>query len=84
MVTSRSSLLQPDQATPTMPATIPEPDAETDREAVEQFLKTIERLREHDGPIHASPLFGEMDRETMLKLQLRHTAHHLAFLLPSQ
>ncbi len=66
---------------PTAPATVPAGggDAST---AVQELCETIRRLQTHEGPLHPSPLFGEMDRQTAIQLQLVHCAHHLSFLLP--
>ena len=50
--------------------------------APEQFLETVDRFKVHDGPIVASPVFGELTPEEALKLQLQHCAHHLSFLTP--
>ncbi len=69
---------------PTAPATVyaagetPHTDA-----AVQELLQTIARFRQHDGPIHASPVFGEMDKATAEQLQLVHFAHHLSWLTPT-
>jgi hypothetical protein len=69
---------------PTIPTTVMPADAATDQEAVDRLLKTIERLKSYQGPLHPSPLFGMLDRETMLNLQLVHCAHHLSFLVPTE
>ena len=68
---------------PTMPQTVPATDAATDEAAAKALQQTIERFKNHDGPIRHSPLFGELDRDTTLKIQLRHCEHHLSFLVPS-
>lgn len=67
---------------PTAPATVYEPggDAST---AVDQLCETIRRLQQHRGPLHPSPLFGALDRDTLIRLQLIHCAHHLSFLRPT-
>ena len=64
---------------PTWPATVPEPDSKNSPEAVAELTATIKRFQEHAGPIHASPFFGEMDKEQVTQLQFRHFAHHLSF-----
>lgn len=67
---------------PTMPQTVPESDIASDEAAAESLQQTIRRFSRFDGDICPSPLFGAMDRETAMRLQLTHCAHHLSFLLP--
>jgi hypothetical protein len=65
-----------------MPETVPRKGEQDDATAVAELERTIERFRDYSGPLHPSPLFGAMDRETVDQLQLRHCAHHLGFLVP--
>lgn len=51
-------------------------------EAVAKLTTAAARFAAYDGPIVPSPFFGPMDKETALKLQLVHSAHHLSFLVP--
>ncbi len=67
---------------PTAPATVPQPDAASDSDSIAALKATVERFKAYSDPIHASPLFGEMDKPTALALQLRHFEHHLGFLKP--
>ncbi len=67
---------------PTMPDTVFEVNGKSDGEAVQELSFSIERLEKHRGRIHDSPLFGEMDKDTLEQLQLVHCAHHLSFLHP--
>jgi hypothetical protein len=67
--------------TPTDERTIPAPGG-NDSEAVIRLKRTVERLLAHTGPLHSSPLFGMLDKETLVKLHCIHTAHHLSFLVP--
>jgi len=67
---------------PTMPETVPAPDAQPDQQAIDQLQETIDRVQAHQGDILPSPLFGSWDRETMLKIKLCHAEHHLGFLEP--
>ena len=67
---------------PTIKNTIPAPDFESDAKAVDELCETIERFKAHDGPWHASPLFGEMTADQCRQLQLIHCSHHLSFLVP--
>lgn len=48
--------------------------------AVAKTLATIDRFRNHTGPIQTSPIFGDMDKETAQQLQFIHFAHHLSWL----
>jgi hypothetical protein len=66
---------------PTMPETVPQPGGD-EAAAVERFEHVGARFQAHEGPFHRSPLFGDMDRETLTRLQLSHCSHHLSFLVP--
>jgi hypothetical protein len=66
---------------PTAPQTVPSPGGDA-REAVEGLRKSVERMQAHAGPIVPSPFFGPMDKDTCVRLQLVHAAHHLSFLVP--
>lgn len=68
---------------PTMPQTVYADDDQAQAAAVSQIEGSIERFRSHSGPIHASPIFGEMDKHTAEQLQLVHFAHHLSWLTPN-
>lgn len=65
----------------TMPETVHPPQGDHSK-ATERLREAIQRLKNHSGPIHPSPLFGAMDKETCVKLQLIHCSHHLSFLIP--
>jgi hypothetical protein len=69
---------------PTMPATVFPPEKCSDEEAVRQLGATVDRVNHHAGPLHASPLFGKLDRQTHIQLQLIHAAHHLGHLVPKR
>lgn len=66
---------------PTMPQTVYQPDVD-EVTAIDQFRKTIMRMRDHKGPVFPSPLFGAMDLESAHRLQFIHCAHHLGLLVP--
>lgn len=51
-------------------------------EAVEELRDAVTRLLTHAGPFQTSPLFGMLDKETLIKLHRIHAAHHLSFLVP--
>ncbi len=69
---------------PTVPQTVYESnDRAGDEQAVAQLTETIERFRQFDGEIVASPIFGPMDKQTAEQLQWVHFAHHLSWLSPT-
>jgi hypothetical protein len=65
--------------TRTVPETVPAAGGDA-AEAVAKLKRAAERLKAHAGPIVPSPLFGPMDKDTAVRLQLRHCEHHLSFL----
>jgi hypothetical protein len=67
--------------TPTDQRTVPATGG-NDAAAVVRLKQAVDRLLGHTGPLHASPLFGMLDKETLVKLHRIHTAHHLSFLVP--
>jgi hypothetical protein len=66
----------------TVPASVPPPGTD-DSAAVAEYVALLRRLRDHDDPLHPSPLLGELTPEEWRRLHLNHTAHHLAFLVPN-
>ncbi len=69
---------------PTAPETIPDDDEMTDRQGIGVLKKTIARVCAHTGELLPSPLFGPMDKETLLQVTLLHAEHHLGFLEPKE
>ena len=67
---------------PTAPESVPKPDEASDREAAEQFRRTVERVRSHSGELKPSPLFGPMDMKTLETVTLLHAEHHMGYLYP--
>lgn len=67
---------------PTSPASVPGPSDHSDSDAAVELATTIDRFRAHNGAFIPSPLFGDMDRERLTQLQLRHCEHHLGYLKP--
>jgi hypothetical protein len=67
---------------PTAPQSVPEPSEHSDQEAFELLKQTIDRVRNHQGDLLPSPLFGPMDKETLLTVTLLHAEHHLGYLEP--
>ena len=66
---------------PTMPQSVPAPGGD-DSAGVARFRETVDRVRRFAGTPLPSPFFGPMDRDTWVKLNCVHAAHHLSFLLP--
>jgi hypothetical protein len=66
---------------PTMPQSIPAPNCD-DAEGVAKFKEVVERVNRFAGTPVPSPFFGPMDRDTWVKLNCVHAAHHLRFLIP--
>ena len=56
----------------------------TDEKGIDKLQNAIERLKSFDGEFHASPLFGETDKETLQKVSLLHAEHHLGYLAPKK
>ena len=67
---------------PTAPETVPEPGFLTDLKAVELLQQTIGRLMAYNGDFLPSPLFGPMDKATVIQISLLHAEHHLGYLKP--
>jgi hypothetical protein len=67
--------------TPTDERTLPTAGG-NDAEAVTELRQAVERLLAHTGPLQPSPLFGMLDKDTLVRLHCIHTAHHLSFLVP--
>ena len=68
---------------PTLPQTVYKPDSDATVQSVERLATLIDRLVAHRGPIHPSPIFGKLDYDEVVTLQLAHCAHHLSFLIPN-
>jgi hypothetical protein len=70
---------------PTAPDTVHDrsADAAATAAAVAQLEQSIARFQTYTGPIHRSPVFGDMDKATAEGLQLAHFGHHLSWLSPT-
>jgi hypothetical protein len=68
---------------PTLRDTVPAPGGDEDA-AVERLRMAVAQFQSHTGPLYPSPIFGQIDRETLTQLQLIHCAHHLSFLVPKK
>ncbi len=66
---------------PTDKRTVPNTGG-NDTEAVRRLKHSVDRLLTHTGPFQPSPLFGMLDKQSLLELHRIHTAHHLSFLIP--
>lgn len=66
----------------TAPETVPQPDAVSDAQGVEELQKVVDRLSVFEGELIPSPLFGKMDREMAVKVTLLHAEHHFGYLEP--
>jgi hypothetical protein len=64
---------------PTLRETVPPPGGD-EAAALERLARAVARFEAHTGPLHPSPLFGELSREQWRQLQLIHCGHHLSFL----
>ena len=65
---------------PTAPETAIQAHAMTEQAAIEKLASTIQRVKDHSGDLKPSPLFGPMDKETLIKVSLLHAEHHLGYL----
>jgi hypothetical protein len=68
---------------PTAPSTQHLADEKKTSESVKRLKGAIDRLVNHRGQLHPSPLFGQLDHGKLIQLQLAHSAHHLSFLVPN-
>ncbi len=67
----------------TMPQSVHGPDGD-EAASLARLRGVIQRLAEHRGPIHPSPLFGSLTRSELIGLQMAHCVHHLNFLIPKE
>jgi hypothetical protein len=70
--------------TMTAPESVPKQDETSDQMGIEQLQKAVDRVNAHEGSLHPSPLFGEMDKAMHIKVSLLHAEHHLGYLEPKQ
>jgi hypothetical protein len=68
---------------PTAPETVPDASSFSDQHGVEKLKEAINRIVEYSGDLLPSPLFGSMDKETLIKVSLLHAEHHLSYLDPT-
>lgn len=69
-----SGMYAPERITPTKDVL----DAATD-----EFLTTLELLKNYKGEFAPHPRLGNLSRRSFYKLHLIHCAHHFSFLLPT-
>lgn len=67
----------------TAPESVVDPAAMSDEQGLEKLQSTINRVRSYSGELHPSPLFGEMDHETLTRVTLLHADHHFGYLSPT-
>ncbi|AMV35813.1 DUF1569 domain-containing protein [Planctomyces sp. SH-PL62] len=68
---------------PTMKETVPDPGGD-EAQAIDRLRRAVERFEASTGPYQPSHLFGRLDRDEWMRLQLIHCAHHLGFLRPDE
>ena len=67
---------------PTAPESVPKVEELSDAAGIAQLQDVVNRAEQFQGQLLPSPLFGDMDRETWMKVGLLHAAHHLGYLEP--
>lgn len=67
----------------TAPVSVPDAEKVSDQAGIEQLEEAIRRVTEHQGELNPSPLFGPMDKETLIKVSLLHAEHHFGYLEPN-
>ena len=68
--------------TPTAPVTVPDASY-SDQAGVARLRAVVQQLKQFDGPLQESPLFGPLDHATHVRVSLLHGAHHFGFLKPN-
>jgi Protein of unknown function (DUF1569) len=59
------------------------PAKDVPESAIDEFLTTLETLKNHKGEFAPHPRLGTLSRRSFYKLHLIHCAHHLGFLIPT-
>jgi hypothetical protein len=67
---------------PAAPETVPDVHSISDEQGIEKLQQVVDRVRNFEGALHPSPLFGQMDMATHIKVSLLHAAHHFGYLEP--
>ena len=67
----------------TIPVSVHQPSVD-DAAQLGLFRQAVKRWQEYEGPLHPSPLFGDVSRECWSKAHNIHCALHLSFLIPNQ
>lgn len=60
----------------------PQPLSDEAKE-IEKFKGLIDRLKNHKGLLHPSPILGELTAEQWHDFHTIHCSHHLGFLIPN-
>ena len=58
------------------------PEGLDEAEEIQTLRQAVERLKQHKGPHHRHPIFGELTPEQWHEFFTIHTMHHLMFLHP--
>lgn len=66
----------------TAPETVHPSDQVSDQAGIERLQDVVDRFAAHTGPLHPSPLFGEMDVDLHTQVTMLHAEHHLGYLEP--
>ena len=67
---------------PTAPETVPDAEAFSDEQGIAKLRASIDRLNAWDRELIPSPLFGPMDKATLIRVSLLHGEHHFGYLEP--
>ena len=59
----------------------PQPD---EAGAVAEFKQIVERFKNHPGPLHSSPILGDLTEQQWHDFHTIHCSLHLGFLIPNE
>jgi hypothetical protein len=66
------------------PRNLLEPNPQSDESGeLEKIKNLMERLKNHSGPLHASPVLGPLSLQEWYDFYTIHCSHHLGFLIPN-
>ncbi len=64
------------------PSNVIPPEGLDEAEETQKLRHAVERLKQHKGPYHRHPIFGELTVDQWHEFCTIHTMHHLTFLVP--
>lgn len=64
----------------TAPETVAKAEEVSDQQGIEKLQEIVDRLKDHNGDLYESPLFGPMDKAMAVKVSLLHAEHHFGYL----